>query len=56
MTDPYDDEPGADAGHELISRLRVIEQQPLADRADAYAGLHDELARRLEAGVEGVHG
>lgn len=35
---------------ELISRLRVIESQPIADRAIAYAALHDELARRLEAG------
>ncbi|MFG6401003.1 MULTISPECIES: hypothetical protein [unclassified Microbacterium] len=39
-----------DAGPELISRLRVIEGQPLADRAAAYAGLHEELARRLESG------
>lgn len=35
---------------ELISRLRVIEEQPLSDRAEAYAALHDELARRLESG------
>jgi hypothetical protein len=34
---------------ELISRLRVIESQPLADRADAYAAVHEELARRLES-------
>ncbi|WP_417562925.1 hypothetical protein [Microbacterium sp.] len=39
-------EPAQDA--ELISRLRVIENQPLAERADAYAALHDELARELE--------
>lgn len=39
-----------DDGDELIPRLRIIEEQPLADRADAYAALHDELARRLEAG------
>jgi len=32
----------------LVSRVRVIEGQPLADRAAAYASLHDELARRLE--------
>jgi hypothetical protein len=37
---------------ELISRLRVIEEQPLAERADAYAALHDELARRLESGPQ----
>jgi hypothetical protein len=39
-----------DADPELISRLRIIEQQPLDTRADAYAALHDELARRLESG------
>ena len=35
---------------ELISRLRVIEGQPLPERADAYAALHDELARELDSG------
>lgn len=35
---------------ELMERLRVIENQPLAERAAAYAAVHDELARRLEAG------
>lgn len=39
-----------DAGPELISRLRIIEGQPLPDRAAAYLTLHDELARRLESG------
>lgn len=34
----------------LWSRLRLIEGQPLADRAAAYGSLHDELMRRLEAG------
>lgn len=38
-----------DAG--FLSRLRVIEEQPLDTRAVAYVGLHDELSRRLEAGV-----
>lgn len=47
---PDADDTANDAGHELISRLRVIESQPLADRAEAYAALHDELARRLESG------
>nr|WP_314842846.1 hypothetical protein [uncultured Microbacterium sp.] len=36
----------------LWSRLRLIEGQPLADRADAYSGLHDELSRRLESGTK----
>ncbi|MBN9215903.1 MULTISPECIES: hypothetical protein [unclassified Microbacterium] len=35
---------------DLLSALEVIEQQPLAERAGAYAALHDELARRLESG------
>ena len=34
---------------ELVSRLRVIEEQPLAARAAAYASVHEELARRLES-------
>jgi len=38
-----------DHGAELVSRLRVIEDQPLAERASAYAALHDELAARLES-------
>lgn len=33
----------------LWSRLRLIEGQPLADRADAYGSLHDELMKRLES-------
>ncbi len=49
MTDAA--QPGAD--HELLSRLRVIEEQPLATRAAAYASLHDELAQRLESGPQG---
>ncbi len=45
------DAAGADALREdLLSTLEVIEQQPLAERAPAYAALHDELARRLESG------
>ncbi len=53
---PDRDETPPDADRELISRLRVIEEQPLADRADAYAALHDELARRLEAAPAGDAG
>jgi hypothetical protein len=34
----------------LVSRLRVIEDQPLNTRADAYAHLHDELRGVLEGG------
>jgi hypothetical protein len=35
----------------LWSRLRLIEGQPLADRADAYTAVHDDLFRRLESGT-----
>ena len=44
MSDTIDEQPGDG----LVSRVRVIEEQPLAARAAAYASLHDELARRLE--------
>ncbi|MDL9981470.1 hypothetical protein [Microbacterium candidum] len=40
---------------ELISRLRVIESQPLAERASAYAALHEELAHTLESGPVDPH-
>lgn len=36
----------------LWSRLRLIEGQPLAARADDYSTLHDELFRRLESGTK----
>jgi hypothetical protein len=50
MTDANLPGENADGGSELISRLRIIEGQPLSDRAGAYAALHDELARHLESG------
>jgi len=34
----------------LLSRLRVIEDQPLETRAEAFTHLHDELRQRLEGG------
>jgi len=34
----------------LVSRLRLIEDQPLNSRASAFAQLHDELQHRLEGG------
>ncbi|HEX5859092.1 MAG TPA: hypothetical protein VFY91_13390 [Microbacterium sp.] len=40
---------GGRAEAELVSRLRVIEEQPLATRAAAYASVHEELAKRLES-------
>jgi hypothetical protein len=47
------DEQRPDAGEEqdsLVSRLNVIEDQPLDTRAAALAQLHDELKAQLEAG------
>jgi hypothetical protein len=40
--------PVADDG--LVSRLTVIEDQPLEARAAAYTQLHDQLRDRLEGG------
>lgn len=40
---------------DLLTHLEVIEGQPLADRADSYAALHDELAQRLESGPRDAH-
>ncbi len=34
----------------LLSRLRVIEDQPLQARAEALNQIHDELRAQLEAG------
>ncbi|MFT2693315.1 hypothetical protein [Clavibacter zhangzhiyongii] len=39
-----------DVGAELVSRLQVLEEQPLGERAAAFASLHDELRARLEGG------
>ena len=48
------DDTGDDERDDLLSTLEVIEEQPLAARADAYEALHDALARRLEAGPAGA--
>ena len=54
MTDSGNEEPTADAieldSNSLLSRLRVIEDQPLGSRAAAFAQVHDTLQRRLEGG------
>lgn len=34
----------------LLSRLRLIEDQPLADRAASFTQVHDQLRSRLEGG------
>ncbi|QIS42374.1 hypothetical protein GW571_09640 [Clavibacter capsici] len=44
---PRDDH---DVAAELVSRLELIEGQPLGERAASFALLHDELRARLEGG------
>ncbi|GGF35080.1 hypothetical protein [Subtercola lobariae] len=46
MTDEVVEQAGGEG--ELLSRLRVIEQQPLDARAGAYVQIYDELRTRLE--------
>lgn len=41
VTEPQSDD--------LLTRLDVIESQPLVDRAAAYDAIHDDLARQLES-------
>ena len=52
MTDSGDEEPTANTieldSNSLVSRLGVIEDQPLESRAAAFARVHDTLQRRLE--------
>ena len=45
---PVRDDAVADG--EFVSRLRVIEDQPLELRAEAFVQVHDELLAMLEAG------
>ena len=42
-------EAGFDDTDALMSRLRVIEDQPLDERASAFAHIHEELRRGLES-------
>jgi hypothetical protein len=42
-----DDDVDTDA---LLSRVRIIEDQPLRSRAEAFAHIHDELHAILERG------
>lgn len=39
----------AEANDGLLSRLALIEERPLADRAAAFRQLHDELRSELDA-------
>ncbi|WP_199922271.1 hypothetical protein [Microterricola viridarii] len=38
------------AEERLAARLRSIDEQPVAERAEAYVQLHDEMRARLEGG------
>ncbi|HEX4444497.1 MAG TPA: hypothetical protein VHZ81_13080 [Galbitalea sp.] len=53
-TEPNDDATSDEDG--LVSRLRVIEDQPLESRAAAFAQIHEELQSRLESGDTVGHG
>jgi hypothetical protein len=46
VADERDDDRRGDA---LLPRLKLIEDQPLETRAEAYAHLHDELREALDA-------
>lgn len=48
MTDPSEHSDVSVDVDALLSRLQVIEDQPLADRAPAFAQLHSELRAALE--------
>jgi hypothetical protein len=47
-------DPVRDDDDGLLSRLRLIEERPLEERADAYARIHTELVAALE-GEDGPH-
>ncbi|REJ04692.1 hypothetical protein DY023_14810 [Microbacterium bovistercoris] len=49
MHDPAEHHRSDEPADALWSRLRLIEGQPLADRAEAYSGLHSELMKRLDS-------
>jgi hypothetical protein len=46
----YDVDAGNGEVNALLSRLRLIEDQPLEGRAAAFAQINDELQARLENG------
>lgn len=50
MSDVPDDPQQQPGESDVARRARAAEDLPLADRADAFAGLHDELRTRLESG------
>lgn len=55
MTD-YTASNDSDETDALLSRVRVIEDQPLETRAAAFGNVHDALQSRLEGGDSRSHG
>lgn len=51
--DGLDDRSGTAVGGSMGDRVADVERLALADRADAFAALHDELRTRLERGGDG---
>jgi hypothetical protein len=47
MTDELPED-GSDLDEALVSRIALIEERPLEDRAAAFASVHDELRAMLE--------
>lgn len=45
-----DTQNGSEETDALLSRLRLIEDQPLQRRAEAFVQLHDQLRSTLEGG------
>jgi len=50
MSDEQNESTTSDESDALLSRLRVIEDQPLDARAEAYAHVHEQLQAELEGG------
>lgn len=48
-TEPRNTDSGGET-NALLSRLRLIEDQPLESRAVAFAQIHEELQSRLDSG------
>jgi hypothetical protein len=49
VTDTQNADPSEET-NALVSRLRLIEDQPLESRAVAFAQIHEELQSRLDSG------
>jgi hypothetical protein len=52
VSDTENSETGSDT-NALLSRLRLIEDQPLESRSVAFAQIHEELQSRLDSGDAG---